>query len=140
MFHNVTVLFMLTSLYVWDVMLFCCMIVTITYQQSTARITHAHTTSILSYNVFFVGEDDFIEVAEYLIGLQAHELTLLGSCLGLRITRLRSMENQKTYREDMILAWLMKEDSVKSPTWENLIKALKKPLIGHMHGNCYNYS
>ena len=32
----------------------------------------------------------------------------------------------------MILAWLMKEDSVKSPTWENLIKALKKPLIGHM--------
>ena len=44
------------------------------------------------------------------------------------------MEKNQTYREDMIAAWLKREDKVSdkgTPTWENLINALKQPVIGH---------
>ena len=38
------------------------------------------------------------------------------------------MRDSDTFRDDMIAAWLQKEDQVlkrRMPTWENLVKALR---------------
>ena len=43
------------------------------------------------------------------------------------------MRESDTFQEDMIAAWLLKEDQVLKkgkPTWETLVKALRSPKVG----------
>ena len=56
----------------------------------------------------------------------------LGLTLGLYSHRLKSMRDSETFSEDMIVAWLQKEDQVLKrgvPTWETLVKALRDPRV-----------
>ena len=42
------------------------------------------------------------------------------------------MKDSETFRDDMIAAWLLKEDQVTAqgvPTWETLVKALRHPRV-----------
>ena len=42
------------------------------------------------------------------------------------------MRDSETFRDDMIDAWLQKEDQVTErgkPTWDTLVKALKHPRV-----------
>lgn len=76
--------------------------------------------------------DDVAEVTNYLLVLRNADIHSLGLSLGLNYTRLKKLETSKTFREDMIAAWLQKEDHVLKkgpPTWETLIKALKHPRV-----------
>ena len=52
----------------------------------------------------------------------------LGISLGLYHCHLKDMRSSETFRDDMIDAWLQKEDNVLKrgvPTWETLTKALR---------------
>ena len=46
------------------------------------------------------------------------------------------MMHSETYREDMIAAWLRRQDDVDQktgvPTWRTLVKALQNPQIGQV--------
>ena len=65
----------------------------------------------------------------FLTPLDTPSLFYLGIALGLSHSTLKDMENSKTFRADMIAAWLCKKDWVEKegvPTWRNLVKGLKK--------------
>ena len=52
----------------------------------------------------------------------------LGLVMGLTQTKVKGMMKSKTFLDDVIAAWLRKEDSVKEkgePSWTVLISALK---------------
>ena len=56
----------------------------------------------------------------------------LGLTLGLYYPRLTKMKDSETFRDDVIAAWLQKEDQVtkqRVPTWETLVKALRHPKV-----------
>ena len=71
--------------------------------------------------------NDHFEVTELLRNLNHNDLIRLGGALGLSYPKLKKME---PLCEDMVLAWLTKEDHVieKSgePSWDRLIEALRK--------------
>ena len=69
---------------------------------------------------------DHFEVTQYLTDLEPTQILRLGGALGLHYPNLKKMQ---TPLEDMVEAWLRKDDSVleKSgpPTWKSLVKALE---------------
>ena len=59
----------------------------------------------------------------------------LGISLGLYHRHLKDMRSSETFRDDMIDAWLQKEDNVLKrgvPTWENLTKALRDRTVNQV--------
>ena len=71
---------------------------------------------------------DVHEVTNYLLDLTQTDIHNLGLTLGLNYPHLRNMASLETFRDDMIAAWLQKEDQVTTwgvPTWETLVKALR---------------
>ena len=59
----------------------------------------------------------------------------MGLTLGLRYPHLTEMRGSKTFRDEMIAAWLQKEDQVLKrgrPTWETLVKALKDARVNQI--------
>ena len=59
----------------------------------------------------------------------------LGLVLGLTQTKVKEMMDSATFRDDVIAAWLRKEDSVKEkgePSWTVLISALKHRRVGQI--------
>ena len=75
---------------------------------------------------------DLVQVTDYLLDLGQNDIHNLGLTLGLYHPHLKSMRDSETFRDDMIAAWLQKEDQViKSgmPTWETLVKALRHPRV-----------
>ena len=75
---------------------------------------------------------DLVDVTDYLLHLGKAEIHNLGLTLGLYHPHLKSMRDSETFREDMIAAWLQKEDQVIKmgvPTWETLVKALRHPRV-----------
>ena len=72
--------------------------------------------------------DDVLEVTNYLLDLTQTDIHNLGLTLGLDYHHLKHMASSETFRDDMIAAWLQKEDQVTKkgiPTWETLVKALR---------------
>ena len=72
--------------------------------------------------------DDLLDVTDYLLNLKQTDIYYLGLTLGLTHPHLKNMESSNTFRENMIAAWLQKEDQVTKrgmPTWETLVKALR---------------
>ena len=67
------------------------------------------------------------EVVQFLKDLDKNNLISLGGALGLFYPKLKEME---PLREDMVAAWLKKEDFVSEksgePSWESLTTALEK--------------
>ena len=58
----------------------------------------------------------------------------LGLVLGLTQTKLKMMRDSDTFRDDVIAAWLRKEDYVKEesgePSWTVLVRALRHRRVG----------
>ena len=75
---------------------------------------------------------DLVEVTNYLVDFQHNDMYNLGLTLGLYQPHLKNMKTSETFRDDVIAAWLQKEDQVLkvgTPTWKNLVKALKHPRV-----------
>ena len=77
--------------------------------------------------------DDLDEITDYLLHLGQDDIYYLGLAFGLNHLHLKKMrEDSGTFREDVIVAWLQKEDQVLTkgkPTWETLVKALRRPKV-----------
>ena len=75
---------------------------------------------------------DLVDVTNYLLDLQHDDIYNLGLTLGLYYPRLNKMKTSKRFRDDVIAAWLQKEDQVQKmgiPTWKNLVKALRHSRV-----------
>ena len=76
--------------------------------------------------------DDHLEVTDYLLDLRKNDIHNLGLTLGLYHPHLKNMRDSDTFRDDVIVAWLQREDQVLKrgvPTWETLVKALRNPRV-----------
>ena len=78
--------------------------------------------------------DDLLEVTDYLPkDLGQNEIYNLGITLGLKQPQVKKMRDSDTFKDDVIAAWLQKEDQVTKrgikPTWETLAKALRHPRV-----------
>jgi len=77
------------------------------------------------------GDDDFLEITEYLIDLEKTDVYNLGLVLGLSRRKVVAKMESKTFLDDIITAWLQKEDQVKGePSWTVLVSALKHHRVG----------
>ena len=77
------------------------------------------------------GDDDFLEITEYLIDLEKTHVYNLGLVLGLSQHKVKAMKDTDTFLDDVITAWLRKEDQVKGqPCWTVLVSALKHRRVG----------
>ena len=69
---------------------------------------------------------DHFDVTQYLTDLEPAQILRLGGALGLHYPNLKKMQ---TPLEDMVEAWLRKDDNVLErsgpPTWKSLVKALE---------------
>ena len=84
--------------------------------------------------IFCTGEEDLLDVTDYLLGLDKPSIYQLGLVQGLSNRRLKGMKDSDTFLEDMIEAWLQKVDQVHKrgvPTWERLVEALRHDRVGH---------
>ena len=78
-------------------------------------------------------QDNHIEITGYLLGLDKTHIYHLGLVLGLSESRVRGMEDSKTFLDDMVVAWLQKVDQVQkrgSPSWLRLAEALRDRTVG----------
>ena len=70
---------------------------------------------------------DHFKVTQYLQNLDEDHICTIGGALGLSYSKLRKMTK---YPDDMVAAWLRREDFVVSmsgePTWRTLVEALRK--------------
>ena len=75
---------------------------------------------------------DLCDVTNYLLELGQTCIYSLGLILGLDYRRLKTMGGSETFRDDVIAAWLQREDNVIGkglPTWSALVKALRHPRL-----------
>ena len=82
-----------------------------------------------------LGEEDLLEITDYLIGMEKAQIYVLGVALGLRQNKVKAMKDSDTCLDDVIAAWLRKEDNVKKigePSWTVLIGALKNRRVGQI--------
>lgn len=81
------------------------------------------------------GDEDLIDVTDYLLTMDSSthlEIYHLALVLGLSQSRVKGMMESPTFLDDVIAAWLRREDQVSKrgvPTWENLVKALRHPRL-----------
>ena len=72
-------------------------------------------------------DSDHFKVTSYLQKLDKQHIRNVGGALGLSYS---SMEKMSSYPNEMVAAWLRREDFVMSmsgePTWRTLIQALRK--------------
>ena len=87
---------------------------------------------LLHLSLIHAAIGDLVEVTDYLLGLQHIDIYNLGLTLGLHQPHLKKMKTSEMFRDDVIAAWLQKEDEVVKlgiPTWETLVKALRHPRV-----------
>lgn len=67
-----------------------------------------------------------MNITDYLLELEKTHIYNLGMVLGLKQTKVKALKDSDTFLDDVIAAWLRKEDQVKEkPSWTVLIKALR---------------
>jgi len=79
------------------------------------------------------GIEDFFEITDYLMQMEKTNIYNLGLVLGLSQHKVRAMIDSKTFLDDIVTAWLRKEDLVSKrgePSWTVLVSALKHPRVG----------
>ena len=82
--------------------------------------------------IIHIAINDLVDVTKYLVNLGQTNIYYLGLTLGLNHPHLKNMESSNTFKEDMIAAWLQKEDQVTKrglPTWETLVNALRDDQV-----------
>ena len=72
--------------------------------------------------IFIVAMSDHHSVRKYLENLSDENLIELGEALGLSYPKLRKM---KPLLNEMVAAWLNRQDKVGETTWSTLVKALE---------------
>ena len=73
-----------------------------------------------------------MEITDYLLNMEKAHIYNLGLVMGLRQNKVKTMRDSDTFLDDVIAAWLRKEDNVKKmgePSWTVLINALKHPRV-----------
>ena len=94
-----------------------------------------HNSSPLLHSFFLfldLVENDLLEITDYLLNMEKSHIYNLGLVLGLTQTRVKAMKDSDTFLDDVIAAWLRREDYVKEkgePSWTILISALKNPIV-----------
>ena len=89
-------------------------------------------TWLNSYNISLSDEADQFEITTYLARLDKTTVYLLGQALGLNQWKVKQMRDSETFVDDVIAAWLRREDDVERmgrPTWRTLVRALRHPRI-----------
>jgi len=74
-----------------------------------------------------------VDITDYLLDMEKTQIYNLGLVLGLRHSKLKTMMDSATFCDDVIAAWLRKEDEVLEkgePCWTVLINALKHRRVG----------
>ena len=80
--------------------------------------------------VAHAASDDHLTVTDFLLGLEKDHIYHLGLVLGLSQRRVKGMmDSSTTFLDDVIAAWLRKEDQAGAPTWMILVKALRHPRL-----------
>ena len=77
--------------------------------------------------------EDLLDITDYLVDMEKIDIYNLGLVLGLRQHKVRAMKDGETFLDDVISAWLRKEDQVVrrgEPSWTVLITALKHHRVG----------
>ena len=77
--------------------------------------------------------EDFLDITEYLIDMEKTAVYNLGLVLGLSQHKLKANIDSKSFLDDVISAWLRKEDQVikrGEPSWAVLVTALKHRRVG----------
>ena len=72
-------------------------------------------------------DEDFFEITEYLMDMEKTAVYNLGLVLGLSQRKLKANIESKSFLDDVISAWLRREDQVikrGEPSWTVLISAL----------------
>ena len=76
-------------------------------------------------------DEDFLEITQYLMQMEKTHVYNLGLILGLSQHKVKAMKDTDTFLDDVITAWLRKEDQVKGqPSWTVLVSALKHRRVG----------
>ena len=89
-----------------------------------------------SDGIFFTaipGEEDLVDITNYLLPLEKTHIYNLGLVLGISQRKTKAMMDSSTFLDDVITAWLRREDQVKKkgePSWTVLVKALEHPRVG----------
>ena len=76
---------------------------------------------------------DLVDITDHLLDMEKTHIYNLGLVLGLKQTKVKSLMDSTTFLDDVIAAWLRKEDQVMEngePSWTALIKALRHPRVG----------
>ena len=79
------------------------------------------------------GEEDLLDITDYLLPLERMHVYNLGLVLGISQHKTKAMINSDTFLDDVIAAWLRREDQVKKkgePSWTVLVRALEHPRVG----------
>ena len=82
-----------------------------------------------------LAEKNLLEITDYLLNMEKHHIYHLGLVLGLTQTKLKAMKESDSFLNDVIAAWLQKEDNVKEkgePSWTVLISALKHRRVSQI--------
>ena len=85
--------------------------------------------------LFSVGMRHLDEIYGYVHVLQKHQMIRLGTVLGLDHMKLKGKMDSPLFHEEVIAAWLRKDDYVtedvkQTPTWANLVAALRHDTVG----------
>ena len=78
-------------------------------------------------------DEDFFDVTEYLVDMEKTDVYHLGLVLGLSQRKLMAKIDSRTFLDDVISAWLRKEDQVikrGEPSWRALVSALMNRRVG----------
>jgi len=78
-------------------------------------------------------DEDFLEITQYLMQMEKTHVYNLGLILGLSQHKVKAMKDTDTFLDDVITAWLRKEDRVikrGEPSWTVLVSALKHRRVG----------
>ena len=80
-----------------------------------------------------LADEDFLDITEYLVGMEKTDVYNLGLVLGLSQRKVKAKKDLDTFLDDVITAWLRKEDQVikrGEPSWTVLVNALKHSRVG----------
>ena len=90
---------------------------------------------VTSYSTLLSGESDLFDITTYLHVMEKSHIYHLGVVLGIRQTKLKALKDSDTFLDDVISAWLRKEDQVTEkgdPSWTVLVNALKDARVGQL--------
>ena len=82
------------------------------------------------------GDGDLLDIKYYMRGFDKIHVYNLGLALGLAQQKVRWMRDSDTFLDNVLAAWLRKEDDVKKKgtlSWSTLVKALRHPML-HQDG------